>query len=345
ILLSAVAHAAEEREFFNGVRSLGMGGVSVAVANDETALLANPAALGKIRDFYGTVLDPEIDGGMNLNAMYTKKAFGELYNPKVVYKTLEKSPGKYYHNQGTLFPSLVVRNFGMGFYGRYLLDSELNAAGDDLRIDYIQDYAAVLGLNIRFWDGRIKIGASGKVINRAEIAKNVNPTTDDLTVKANAAEGVGIGTDVGLILTAPWHWLPTLSVVARDMGGTKFTQKGLLMNTAERPADIEADYDVGFAIFPIHGKNFRSTWAIEYKSVLKAAEEEDKAKHYHLGYELNVGDIIFFRAGMNQRYYTVGAEFASEHIQMQFAYYGEEIGTADALEEDRRLVGKIAYRF
>ena len=49
-LFGAGAGAQEIRENYNGVRSLGMGGASIAVVNDETALLLNPAALGKLSD-------------------------------------------------------------------------------------------------------------------------------------------------------------------------------------------------------------------------------------------------------------------------------------------------------
>ena len=47
-------HAMERREFYNGVRGLGMGGASVGVVNDETALLLNPAGMGKLRNAFVT---------------------------------------------------------------------------------------------------------------------------------------------------------------------------------------------------------------------------------------------------------------------------------------------------
>jgi hypothetical protein len=49
-LASVHAVAAERYEFYNGIRGLGMGGAQVAVVNDETSLMINPAGLGKLRD-------------------------------------------------------------------------------------------------------------------------------------------------------------------------------------------------------------------------------------------------------------------------------------------------------
>jgi hypothetical protein len=99
------------------------------------------------------------------------------------------------------------------------------------------------------------------------------------------------------------------------------------------------------ALFPIHGSQLRSSWTVEYKDAANIRKEEDTAKKIHVGYELNYGDVLFFRAGYHQRYYTLGAELASEFVQWQLASYGEEIGTKAVPKEDRRYVLKFAFRF
>ena len=52
MLGAQVSWARERRSFYEGVRGRGMGGAQIATVNDETALLVNPAGLGKLRDFY-----------------------------------------------------------------------------------------------------------------------------------------------------------------------------------------------------------------------------------------------------------------------------------------------------
>src|SRR5690606_28198965 len=113
----------------------------------------------------------------------------------------------------------------------------------------------------------------------------------------------------------------------------------------ERPEEQAQDIDVGAAIFPIHSNFVRSSWSIEYRGLLSAQDEDDKAKLMHGGVELNMGDVFFLRAGLNQRYWTAGAELASERFQLQVATYGEEVGTADSYQEDRRYAFKFSFRF
>ncbi len=342
-LILSSAFAAERYEFYNGVRSLGMGGVTVAVVNDETALLDNPAGLGKLRNTIVTLIDPEIHASTANAGLYLNQAFTQPFDLTEVDATTDASREKHLHAITQLFPSIVVKNFGLGLFAKYSMDAEMNSDGTAMQTDYTNDLGALIGYNFRFFDGRIKLGVSGKYISRTEIHKAIDPA-GSLDLQDHASSGAGFSTDVGLILTAPWTWLPTIAAVARNVGGLEFTSAGQL-DTAEKPTALVQDVDVGLAVFPIHTNHARSSWSIEYKGVTTMSEETDSMKRIHFGTELNLYDAIFLRAGLNQRYWTAGIEFATENFQLQFATYGEEIGTVDNTREDRRVVGKFAFRF
>ncbi len=344
-IFSFEANARERRSFYSGVRCLAMGGACVAVVNDETALLVNPAGLGKLRDMYGTFFDPEVEFG------YHGQGFGtDIYsNPfslESIKDALDRKREAYYHAKAQVFPSFVARNFGIGLYGNYLLDAEMSGDGSVIDTYYRNDLALVLGFNFRFFDGRIKLGFNTKLINRIEVNNSTLSASGPLDYNSIASEGVGLSTDVGLILAAPWTYLPTITAVLRDVGGTSFTQSsGIRMSTTGRPDLVPQDLDIGAALFPIHTNFVRSSWTVEYRGLLTQADEEDKAKLIHAGFEMNFGDKYFLRGGYNQRYWTAGGEIASERIQWQFATYGEEIGTRDNPREDRRYTVKFAFRF
>lgn len=341
----AYAQTGEVRQWYRGARSLGMGGASVAIVNDETALLSNPAALGRLRSIYGTILDPELEGSTNWPTLYTTQAYTDPFSIEAMAPTLAASPGTAFHAKAQLFPSFVARNFGFGVYGKRLLDATVDNTGSNMQTFYQDDLAVLLGFNFSLWGGRIKIGATGKAISRIEINKNL-PLSGPLDVPSNASEGLGLGYDAGVVLTAPYAWLPTLAAVAHDVGGTRFdAMTGVRMSTATRPDPVTQDYDVGISLSPIHSKNSRSVFTIEAQQITAAQSATDKYRYAHVGYEYNFADILFLRAGMNGRYWTTGIEFASEHTQIQFAYYGQDIGVDGAPQEDRRWVWKFGFRF
>lgn len=344
--LTPMGQAAERRSFYSSVRCQGMGGACIAVTNDETALLVNPAALGKVRDFYATLFDPELEFGYHFQGFYQDKAFSAPYTLEDVLASLDAKRSTYYHAKAQVFPSLIAKNVGIGLFANYLLDAEMSADGTTLNTYYRNDLALVLGFNFRLFGGRLKLGFNSKLISRIEVDNSALSAAGPMDYGTIGLEGVGLSNDVGLILTAPWKMLPTVSLVARDIGNTSFDQShGVRLTTTNRPNMIKQDVDAAIALFPIHSNNLRSSWTVEYRGLLTSADEEDKAKLLHAGFEVNYGDVFFTRLGYNQRYWTAGFELASERFQTQIATYGEEIGTSDSPREDRRYTVKFAYRF
>jgi hypothetical protein len=332
----------EVRHYIKGVRAMGMGGVSVATVNDETALFVNPSALGKIRDFYGTIFDPEYH--FSESTGWLKELFSP-FDPEAALRGIRDKPGFQGYARAQISPSMVMRNFGFGAIARY--ESNYRLSEDGLRYHYYHqsDWGGFAALNIRLWGGRIKIGGSAKLLARVEMDRELD-ATGDVSLASYATEGIGLGYDAALTLTAPIVWLPTLTAVVRDIGGTRFDyQKNFRMTATERPKIAEQDVDVGFAVSPIHSPQVRSMIGFEYKRAQAASKSQDQQRFMHLGYELNLYDTLFFRLGMNQRYITGGLEFAREFNQFQLATYGEEIGTETRPQEDRRWVIKWAFRY
>ncbi len=349
VLSSATVLAGERYEFFNGVRSMGMGGTQVAVVNDETALLANPAALGRLRDYFLTVADPELELGAETQNIIGADVMAFL-DPQKTHDMVVDKPGQRFHQRAQLFPSFVVTNFGFGVYGRYSMDAWTDSPATVVNLNYRSDLAFVFGFNFRMFDGRVKLGINARGVNRTEIMRDdlaVNAT--GLSIGSMASEGFGVASDVGLMLTAPWQWLPTLAVVYRDVGTTSYDlNSGLFMNTSERPDRTPATLDAGFSVQPILGKGNRMSFSAELVDTLakvEPEEEDDIKRRLHYGVEFNFGDMFFLRGGMNQGYWTAGVELAMFNYQLQAATYGEEVGTKADPEEERRYVGKFSWRF
>src|SRR5690606_14486645 len=131
-------------EFYNGVRALGMGGASVAVVNDETALISNPAALGKLRDYFVTLVDPELDMGGDTQAVVGTDIMAFMDPQESLEKVLD-APKRRLHQRAQLFPSIVVPNFGFGLFAKYETNAYLSDDQTLYNYEYINDLAAVFG--------------------------------------------------------------------------------------------------------------------------------------------------------------------------------------------------------
>lgn len=348
---SLSARAASERfPNYIGVRGLGMGGAQINAVNDETALLVNPAALGKLRTTYFTPIDPELEAnGLAMQSLASGAGVGAVQDPQALVELLNKNPNQYFYARSNLMPSFVAQNFGIALYNLEYRAGEYNEGTQKATINWRRDTGAVLSYNFRFWEGRIKLGASTRFFNRIEVDRAQVPgNSSGLSLKDLSNEGGAVAADVGLVLSAPVRFLPSVSAVVRDVGTTDFSVgQGYFVGTPGRPNSQRQTVDVGFALFPILTNATRMTITGEFRNLQSQDErdQQDGMRRIHLGTEVNVADVIFLRAGMHQRYWTAGMEIATERLQFQFASYGQEIGDPGAIKEDRRYTGKFVFRF
>lgn len=345
---ASVARAQERFQFYKGVRQMGMGGAAIGAVDDETALLLNPAALGKLRESYLTLANPVLEEGASNDQIAGGSAnLTKLTDPQKALTQCNSNPGKRLHGMGEIFPSVVFPNFGIGAFGRWSEDAEVDKTQQNYDFEYTEDIGIVAGFNFRFWDGIIKMGANARLIDRTQAHQPTLPTNSvGLTLNSLSNEGVGLGSDAGLIITAPTRWLPSLTAVERDIGGTSFTiRKGLSRNTTANPQEVRQTLNGAFTLSPILGNHTRSIITFEYNDILNANVDKVPTRDYHAGIEFNFYDMLFLRGGYNQGYWTGGLEFAIGTYEIQLTSYGEEVGTAGALQEDRRYMASFSLRF
>ena len=342
MLTSTTSFAAAD--FYQGIRQMGMGGAAIAVVNDETALLLNPNGLGRLREPYLTIIDPEVT--TNTQSVKTVQDLAIINGADIpeVYNELAGKQGDRYFYRSQIFPSFATRNFGIGFLAKNEVQAERLVANDFLRLKYTSDLAAVAGYNWSAYGGILKLGASVKAIDRVAHDGDVDPAVQGLDIKNYGRGGLGLGADVAMSVSSPTTVLPTLSVIAKDVGDTSFTLGDSTRDYPDdlAPAKIPMSVDIAVAIFPIHSNDMRSTFTIEYDDVTNKGDAERKL---HAGYEINLGDSLFLRAGYNRGYLTGGFEWATRFFQFQMAYYNEEIGTDELPIRDERLAAKFLLRF
>jgi len=342
ILLFLCSVVAEARDFgsYQGARMLGMGGAGVAVANDETSLLVNPNGLGRLRSPFLTFIDPEVTGNFaGLNPLVGTGGL-DVFEPEAVYDELGDRTNEPFYFKGQVFPSLVFKNFGLGVLAK---GEVLAQRKDDGTLDYnIQrDLQAVAGFNMSFFGGRMKVGFTGRGIRRREFFGNRDPQIESLNIDSFSTSGTGLAADGGLTLTAPWHWLPTVSAVVRDIGNTKFSGD----NAAGVPQVVNQVVDVGVAAFPLLSNRSRATLTLDYRDVTNTDDDKTFSEKAHGGVEFNLWDLWFLRGGYGAGQWTAGLEYANSTFQWQLATYGEVVDFSGSNpKEDRRWVLKFSFR-
>jgi hypothetical protein len=336
-----------ERYFYRGARALGMGGVQVVTVNDETAALINPANQLRLRGARFTSLDLELEASDTFYyPFYQTQPIGNPLNLDSVFTSISQNPDKNYYFRASSAPVFASEFFSLGALVQQSLMGRLNSGSATADAFYRDDQLLFAGIAGRMFDGHVKLGVTGRVISRLELDVQL-PWPSVFSMAHQGRGGTALAYDVGLTLVAPVAWHPTLSVVARDLGGTRFDQSFFTRGTYATPLSPQKQtLDVGLGVFPIHRSQNRSVFAIEAHDVENMSKRSKPLKNLHVGYEFNYRDILFFRLGANQGQWTTGLEIASEYTQLQLAWYAEEMTDDDSISSpSRRLVLKWSFRF
>jgi hypothetical protein len=248
----------------------------------------------------------------------------------------------------SLFPNVYSQNFSLGVLARIQRSSYYNSK--DLTWNFYSRWLVVpsMGISMALGGGRIRLGAAVRAIQITE-TKGVNPDTNSTQpLQESTGEGLGIGLDAGMLITMPWGGLPTLGLVARNVGDTSFPTRGFIKHGGGNKVNkekISGTYDAGFAISPKLGQRDTLTIAADYRDLLNKTGAND-LRHANFGMEFKIGKKLFFRAGFSQGYWTAGIGLATKEGAFDLGSYADELhATKYNQVEDRKLSMRFTRRF
>jgi len=356
LAFSGTSHAQEkERGFFQSSRALSMGDAYTAYAEGFEGPFYNPAGLALKQELEIKPFDVEVLGSQDF-ALFGKGALTNLTNLSNLMQEISQNGGKNYSVGLSIVPQMLVKNFSIGVVARGFAEGKVLDNGN-LDLYSFADLGAYAQTGLSFGGGIFKIGGGIKIIDRAELINEYTPAEyvdSNLEFGNEWREGLGIGYDVGALLTFPVRFLPRFAVSFQDLGGTKFEDQQLLFKNNKSadgpPGTIRQRVNVGFGFKVKHGRNVRSHFMTELKDVSNAFKSDpylSAADYIHAGWELNVRDILYLRAGANQgRYWTGGFGLHVGGMGLELASFGENVAfKGNPRVDDRKFVLRYFLKF
>lgn len=141
----------------------------------------------------------------------------------------------------------------------------------------------------------------------------------------------------------------TLGVVMHNVLGGSFSKTHWVNKDAtEAPSKMNRVIDLGsqYQLMQVGDLTLRSM--LDLKNLMHP-EANTFNKVFHAGVELDYSPSGWFksqlRAGINQMYYTAGATLLLGILNIDFATYGEEVGTPSQKVENRVYMAKLGMNF
>lgn len=316
-------------EWDSPIRAQSMGNVGIASADDPTTdTFYNPAALARIKKTSLEIFNPQLDmsGGV-FSVAHSIADWPKESSFSGAQPLLKENPGTASSMGFSVFPNLSAQNFDFG-----VLVSARSSAYYDKREDAYHYHSRklvipTLGMSAALLGGRFRLGAAvrGVQINETNITQ-VGPGSS-VTPVGSVTDGLGVGLDAGALLSLPWYGLPTLGIVARNVGGTTFPGTPVVpfgAATASRHQLLKGTFDGGFSISPKSHQHDQFTFAVDYRDVTNATQTA-MLRHPNVGFEFMAMKIIAFRAGFSQGYWTAGFGLNAKEGSVDLGTYGEEL--------------------
>lgn len=358
ILLSATSPAGAEELFqlFESHRTLGMGGASLSVADDDLAVFANPAAVARIRNFRATPLDMQLTMSGTfyspISQAVSNLTSGGEKNPIVI---IGNSADKYHYLNFSIVPHVVAQNFSLHTFFRTQTGMITKSTTSEFFFRRRNDAGLVAGIGIPLFGGIVKLGASGKVVHRGEVNETFagGTTYNSITLDDLYKEGLGIGADAGAIITAPIRWLPTISARVRNPGAMKFSTPMSFYSASSSgrapPPQEDMMVDAGFSLSPRLGGDSYLNIAYDMRDVLGLQADGSSAqsyyRHSHLGMEFVFDRIFYLRFGAYQGYPTFGFALLTRRFSLELLFYGVEVGTVAQPDSSYRSGFRVELGF
>ena len=348
---TSLAFAEGNDTLFASLRQIGMGGASVAIANDVNALYQNPACLSNIEKFDFDI----ITVGLEANSDYISKysTISELFktkdNDRITQLIKDLSPAKLttYGNVNAL--AFAWKGFGFGFFSRDRVAANLYQPSDPyLTLNAFGDTAGMIGVAPQFniMGFKFSVGGTAKYLFRSILYSNKTGAEDltyGLSTIVDVVKNSQIPTDSSwLNSSGPSFDIGGLTTFASFLGpktsiGFLVKNIGASLSGTKRINGVDQRVNVAVPLGVIAGIGSVLTLppgvifdncsiALDYDFV---SQYLSVFKKVHLGVEAaTMGEFLKVRLGLNQGYFVGGVGLKLWYFHLDYAYNQESIGNS-----------------
>ncbi|PKL46437.1 MAG: hypothetical protein CVV42_16450 [Candidatus Riflebacteria bacterium HGW-Riflebacteria-2] len=353
-IFSAIPAHADKNFIYESVRTLGMGGTSVALADDHQALFTNPAGLGLQKESSYSVLNAMIKQNEDYSKVNGKiKSLSDddtATSRAANFNNLMSVMGETgYQAWSAMAYYMGATGFGMAAYYH---DSERfsveNPANPLVKSEVYQD--AVLtgsiarGFNesqilfkdrtIGWWGTTMKV-ATRKMTEQSFYARDFAALTPG-ALKDTDRSGATLDFDLGALWQLNNPWQSSLGLFVGNVLSTDYS---------EEAGTLERQFAIGTSIKPLTGPPERNEKLVLAADYWENGDDRTALTKLRLGMQVELAEGIHFLCGLRGGYPTAGLAVKWYDLQVQAATYGEELGQRPGEKEDRRYTASFNLEF
>jgi len=276
----------------------------------------------------------------HLGVGFYKVASLSAYEP-----TLKQNPGIDPSVGFSLFPNFSTRGFAFGV----LMQSQLAAESDGKgHVEYRSEYLFIptLGTGIRLASGIIRIGYSLQWVNQASGQVTVADPSVPMGYNQQLQDGKALSHTVGFAMTLPYTYLPALNLVARNVGGARFSGSPIIP-LARNPSGTlpteDMSVDASLSMMVKLGGGTTATYVLEDRDATDTSHLS-LGKRAAAGIEFGFHERFYLRGGWGEGYPDAGIGFRSKRSDFSLSWFSQAVGTPSQYVKDTQLLMQYQVR-
>ncbi len=317
-------------------RSLGMGGASIALVRGVDSLYINPAALTFTEGYSFTLGEVQAAVGLNSSKI---SSIQSNQGSTLTSSDMSSFYGNTLFSDVSAKSGMVFPNFGFGAYSANYVHMKFNdPVFPTFNIDFVSDYGYVIAGALPIGP-KTSFGIAGRHVKRWATEQDflvtslVGGSLQNFLDTNILSKGTGHALDLSFMTQLNGNLNPTLAVVWKDVGSTRFEP------TSGVGPDRQADNLIFGASIQHPFAYGHWTHAFEYNFI--TTNSVDLTKKIHLGSEVSFG-LIDLRAGIDQGYLTYGAAFDISFLRVEAASYALELGNSAGQSKSDRYQASVS---
>lgn len=329
---------------FNSARCAALGQSCMpSVDEPSESLMVNPAGVAKQRGVHFEPLLLQTQANKTLVRDFPTDA-AKIYNLNSMSPALQDKPGLAPMGGFSIFPNFGFRGFAAGvLYQRKIAPVYRNSV---LYGDSVSQFTPSVGIGFRLASGVLRFGYVLQWVNQASGRISFNTTDTNISYGRQLPQGSGLSHNAGFALTLPYIYLPSLTLVARNIGGLRYNMPSMIhfsQDPSGRPATEKASYDVGIGW--LYKGPFGSKF--NFQGVFRDASNTADAtalKRAAFGIELDILSTVKLRGGFGSGYPSAGLGFELLKSRVDISWFSDDVGTRATPVRDQKYMFQYSFK-
>lgn len=323
----SLADRFDETTVMPSAKALGMGNAGINSERGPTSVFYNPANIAAKNTattlqlmnfaFEGNEMwVGQTQRGGNVNTMDLSK----------FYDTLNSNKNAFEQTRFSIYPNVTFRNLSLGLLYQKDRGAMVRETDGALYVRARDIVAPTAALSFRLFGGILRFGAMVQLLSYGYADKYiVGATRSDADWGKQMSAKSGLAKTGGFTLSLPFKYLPSFSLVARNIGGTSFS-RAPLGTTGSSTSTIPTQkmtYDFGGSFVYYISGQIETKFEVDYRDMLNK-NVGSRMQRIFTGAELSMFHFIQLRAGYMHGYPTAGFGIGNQKASVNLSWYSDE---------------------